>query len=82
MESAASGGGASALTASSTEKKSIKVLCSHCEKILVPIETEKEFSSLVQCIFIQKVKNFNIHVENLVKLNSALININGFQFSI
>ena len=27
-------------TTDSTEKKSIRVLCSHCEKILVPIEEE------------------------------------------
>ena len=45
LHSAASG------VASAAEKKSIKVLCSHCEKILVPIETERELSSLEQCIF-------------------------------
>ena len=46
LHSAASG------VASAAEKKSIKVLCSHCEKILVPIETEEgELSSLEQCIF-------------------------------
>ena len=50
LHSTASGGASGALA---TEKKSIKVLCSHCEKILVPIETEGELSSLEleQCIF-------------------------------
>ena len=49
LHSAASGG----VAALAAEKKSIKVLCSHCEKILVPIETDGELSSLEleQCIF-------------------------------